>query len=106
LLLDVHWAGIRYGLLATPHWVDGAIDFVRRIARQRLEITFGEERLRCLERAIRKAVQKVNLFQKVLIPTAEAEIRRIRVALADADRTAVVQSKIFKARHVRAESRL
>lgn len=102
VLAAVRWADARYGLLAKPPWVDSALDEVRALVRQRLEIAFAEERVRRLDAAIRKVVQRVNLFQKVLVPGARAEIQRIRIALADAERAAVVRSKIFKARHAHA----
>jgi V/A-type H+-transporting ATPase subunit D len=43
-----------------------------------------------------KVTQRVNLFDKVLIPQAEANIRRILVYLGDAERAAVVGAKIAK----------
>ena len=82
--------------------MDGALEDVRALVRQRLEIAFAEERVRRLDAAFRKVVQRVNLFQKVLVPEARAEIQRIRIVLADVERAAVVRSKIFKARHARA----
>jgi len=39
----------------------------------------------------------VNLFEKVLIPQARENISRIQIHLADAERAAVVRSKIMKA---------
>jgi V/A-type H+-transporting ATPase subunit D len=40
--------------------------------------------------------QRVNLFEKVLIPRARKSIQRIRVYLSDEERAAVVRSKIAK----------
>jgi V/A-type H+-transporting ATPase subunit D len=57
--------------------------------------------VRRIDHAILKVVQRINLFQKVLLPHARAEIQRIGIALADAERSAVVISKIFKARRQR-----
>jgi V/A-type H+-transporting ATPase subunit D len=101
ILAEIYWSKTDYSLLATPHWVDGAIDVIRQMTRQRLEVVFATERVRRIDRAIRVVVQRVNLFQKVLLPTAKSEIQRIRIALADAERAAVVRSKIFKSRHER-----
>ena len=53
-------------------------------------ITHGHSNL--VERAAR-------LFDKVIIPTARRNIARIQVALADAERAAVVRSKFAKAKH-------
>jgi V/A-type H+-transporting ATPase subunit D len=101
VLADIHWVRLQYGLLAKPHWFDGALEMVRRIAHLRLEVSFAEERVRRIDHAILKVVQRINLFQKVLLPHARAEIQRIGIALADAERSAVVISKIFKARRQR-----
>ena len=91
-----------YGLLARPHWVDAVVAEVRRAAELRLRLQVDRERVRRLEFAVRRTTQRVNLFDKVLIPTAQRNIKRIEIALADAERAAVVRSKIAKAKHARA----
>ena len=48
--------------------------------------------------AVRRITQRVNLFEKVLIPQADTNIQRIQIYLADAERAAVVRSKIAKAK--------
>ena len=48
---------------------------------------------------MRKVTQRVNLFEKVLIPRTREQIRRIRIYLSDAERAAVVRSKIAKRKH-------
>jgi V/A-type H+/Na+-transporting ATPase subunit D len=49
-----------------------------------------------LDAAVTKVAQRVNLFDKVLVPRANANIRRIDIALGDLERAAVVNSKIAK----------
>ena len=56
-----------------------------------------------LNDAVRRITQRVNLFEKVLIPQAEENIQRIRIFLSDAERTAVVRSKIAKAKRQHAD---
>ena len=51
-----------------------------------------------LNDAVRRITQRVNLFEKVLIPQAEKKIHRIKIYLADTERAAVVRSKIAKAK--------
>jgi V/A-type H+-transporting ATPase subunit D len=60
------------------------------------------ERVRRLEKATRRIQQRVNLFEKVLIPGTRQNARRIRIFLGDTQRAAVVRSKIAKARRIRA----
>jgi V/A-type H+-transporting ATPase subunit D len=58
-----------------------------------------------LGEAVRKITQRVNLFEKVLIPTTEKNILRIRIYLGDAERAAVVRSKIVKTKRQQKSSR-
>jgi V/A-type H+-transporting ATPase subunit D len=47
---------------------------------------------------VRRITQRVNLFEKVLIPNAKRDIARIQIFLSDVERAAVVTSKIAKAK--------
>lgn len=87
-----------YGRLTKPHWVDRALSLLEEALRLRIQCEIAQDRLALLEAAVRKITQRVNLFEKVLIPRAEAAIRRIRIKLSDSERAAVVTSKIAKAR--------
>lgn len=53
-------------------------------------------RLAALEGAVKAITQRVNLFDKVLIPRASANVRRIRIHLSDAEMASVTRSKIAK----------
>jgi V/A-type H+-transporting ATPase subunit D len=46
----------------------------------------------------------VNLFEKVLIPKAEQNIRKIVIFLSDQERAAVVRSKIAKNKSLEKQS--
>ncbi len=85
-----------YALLAKPHWVDAVAVRMERFLTLRLLAEVQEERLRRLDEAVRRLTQRVNLFEKVLIPRTREDIRRIRIHLADAERARVVQAKIAK----------
>jgi V/A-type H+-transporting ATPase subunit D len=56
----------------------------------------ADQRVERFEHATRRITQRVNLFEKVLIPRAEENIRRIVIFLSDQERAAVVRSKIAK----------
>ena len=88
-----------YGMLTRPHWIDGVVDAVRRLVDLDVETEAATRRLLRLERAVRRLTQRVNLFEKVLIPTTQRNIARIQIALADAERAAVVRAKIAKRKH-------
>ncbi len=95
---NVAFAVIEYSILGKPPWVDFLVVKLQRLAEDRVILQVLEERVRRLERAYRRITQRVNLFEKMLIPEALDNIRRIRIFLSDAERAAVVRSKMMKAR--------
>ncbi|GGB99604.1 ATP synthase subunit D [Marinobacterium zhoushanense] len=94
----------QHSRLALPAWVDRALDLAERRLQLELALQVEQERLARLEAALRKTTQRLNLFDKVLIPRAERHIRRIRIALSDAERAGVVRAKIAKGKRLRAAS--
>ncbi len=102
VLKDARVRVLPYSPFARPHWVDAAAEAVSEAVVLKVRVRIAEERLARLEEAVRTVTQRVNLFDKVLIPRTEAEIRRIRVFLGDAEKAAVVRSKIAKRKHAAA----
>jgi V/A-type H+/Na+-transporting ATPase subunit D len=92
--VEVHRAA--YSRLVRPHWVDAVADRLAEAIRLRIEAEIARERLGLLEAAVVKITQRVNLFEKVLVPQTLDNIRRINVFLGDAERSAVVGAKIAK----------
>jgi V/A-type H+/Na+-transporting ATPase subunit D len=88
-----------YGYLEKPHWVDRLSDELTSMLELHVHLTVERRRVALLEEAVRKVTQRVNLFEKVLIPRAKEHIRKIRIYLSDAERAAVVRSKIAKRKH-------
>jgi V/A-type H+-transporting ATPase subunit D len=91
-----------YSPLVRPHWVDAVADRLRDAIRARLELQVAEKRVAALDVAVTRTSQRVNLFEKVLGPQAKENIKRIMVALGDAERAAVVNAKISKNKRERA----
>lgn len=87
-----------YSTLAKPFWVDTLVEYLQKMSTLRIRERVEQERESRLDEAVRKITQRVNLFEKVLIPTAQKNILRIRIYLGDAERAAVVRSKIVKAK--------
>jgi V/A-type H+-transporting ATPase subunit D len=85
-----------YGFLVRPHWVDVVATRLKEVILLRLEIRVAELQAELLDKAVTKVTQRVNLFDKVLIPRAASNMRRIQIALGDMERAAVVNSKIAK----------
>lgn len=85
-----------YSFLGKPHWVDRVVADLRRMAELRLRRQVERRRLALLEEAVKKVTQRVNLFEKVLIPRATENIKKIKIFLGDAERAAVINSKLAK----------
>jgi len=85
-----------YSLLATPPWVDTLVQRLKDATEQRLRAEIAGKRLNTLKIAVRRITQRVNLFEKILIPTAKQNIQKIRIFLGDAERANVVTSKLAK----------
>ncbi len=88
-----------YSMLGKPHWFDLIFVKLQELSRAEIIVTIFEERVRRLERARLKVMQRINLFEKILIPETLQNIKRIQIVMADAERAAVVRSKLAKARH-------
>ena len=88
-----------YSLLTKPAWVDVAVVRLKDAAQSRIEVTIAAERVRILDRAVRRVTQRVNLFDRILIPSAKDNIKRIQIFLGDIERDAVVRSKIAKGKN-------
>ena len=85
-----------YSRLATPPWVDALVQRLKEAAEQRIRAEIAGERQRILQIQVRRITQRVNLFEKILIPTAKQNIQKIRIFLGDAERASVVTSKLAK----------
>jgi V/A-type H+-transporting ATPase subunit D len=100
-LIEVKCRVAEYSMLAKPHWVDMLVEQLKQMVEQQTRIEVAAERVRLLEHAERRITQRVNLFDKILIPTAKKNIQKIQIYLADAERAAVVRSKITKKMRLR-----
>ena len=106
LLKQIHCTVADYSLLAKPAWVDVLVERLKDAAELRTQVLVAIERARILEYQEKRVTQRVNLFDKILIPTARRNIQRIQIFLGDAERAAVVRSKIAKAKQARQRDRL
>ena len=91
-----------------PAWLPEVGQAVRELGELLHELDQRAQRMAAIEAALRQTVQRVNLFEQVLVPRARAEIRAIQVYLADAERTAIVRAKQGRAlvhRRMQAQAR-
>jgi V/A-type H+-transporting ATPase subunit D len=104
VLEDVVFRQPTYSLFSTPAWVDRALLDLREVNRRQAERDVLERQYDRLHRELVKIVQRVNLFEKVKIPSARENIRRIRIHLGDEMTAAVGRAKIAKGKISESES--
>ncbi len=85
-----------YSLLSKPHWVDLLVILLKEMLELKVRLKIDKKRVEILQQAVKKVTQRVNLFDKVLIPRTQKKIRKIRIFLSDTERAAVVRAKITK----------
>ena len=93
---DVAFPEARYSLFGTPPWVDQALADLRERSRRQAMLEVLEQQERLLLGELTRIIQRVNLFEKIMIPDAREAIRRIRIKLGDEMTDAVGRSKIAK----------
>jgi V/A-type H+-transporting ATPase subunit D len=103
-LRGVEFDMVDYSLLATPFWIDNLVTCLKEVVTYRIRLNVYRERVSRMQTAVRRITQRVNLFDKVLIPNAKRNMARIEIFLADVGRAAVVTSKIAKAKRARASA--
>jgi V/A-type H+-transporting ATPase subunit D len=95
-----------YSPLATPAWLDILVQRLKDAKTCRLRAEIAAQRLDILRLQLRRITQRVNLFDKILIPTAHSNIQRIRIYLGETERAAVVTSKLAKSKQLQQRNAL
>ena len=85
-----------YSRFLMPPWVDALVQRLKDAAEQRVRAKIAAERVKIIDVAVRRVTQRVNLFDKILIPGAQKNIKRIQIFLGEAERSAVINSKLAK----------
>ncbi|MFQ5728991.1 MAG: V-type ATP synthase subunit D [Waddliaceae bacterium] len=87
---------VEYSLYDTPPWLENVIAGLRAVATARAQVVVAEEKKEALEKELRLVSIRVNLFEKVLIPRALRNIKKIKVFLGDQELAAVSRAKVAK----------
>lgn len=95
-LKDLRFKKVDYSFFRKPSWIDGLIGLLQEVCRLNLEKKVARRRVSLLRDELRTTTQRVNLFDKVLIPSTRDNIREIDIALSDMERAGVVRAKIAK----------
>ena len=96
VLEDIEFAVAEYNLLDKPLWLDIAVSTMKKDIRLELELKYMREQMRRLRNEMQTTSQRVNLFEKIKIPEAKSNIKKIGVYLGDQQTAAVVRGKISK----------
>lgn len=97
----IDFAPYEYSLFETPIWADSAILGIRNLVSSNVAVDVAKEKKEILENELREVSIRVNLFEKILIPRANRNIKKIKVFLGDLQLAAVSQAKIAKTKIVR-----
>lgn len=95
-LVSIDFAPFEYNLFITPPWADAVVIGLRAMVESMIKISIGEEKKKALEKELREVSIRVNLFEKILIPRAISNIKKIKVFLGDQLLAAVSQAKVAK----------
>ncbi|HQH50170.1 MAG TPA: V-type ATP synthase subunit D [Candidatus Cloacimonadota bacterium] len=87
-----------YDLFSAPSWYLDGIGMVKELATLQIEREFFIRKMHILERVRKKTTQKVNLYEKVQIPTFETSILKIKRFLEDEENLSKAAQKILKER--------
>lgn len=85
-----------YSLFDTPVWYESAIEGVKRLLTFKEQIKVAEMKKGALAKELREVSIRVNLFEKIMIPRAKENIKRIKIFLGDQQLAAVSQAKVSK----------
>ncbi len=85
-----------YDILTAPFWLERGIAALEESIKLNITISALEESIRKLQYELQVTIQRVNLFDQILIPRAKENIRKIRIFLGDQQTASVVRGKIAK----------
>lgn len=92
-----------YSVYETPWWIDDAVAILKNIAELSLKIDNTRVNIEKINSELEVTNQRINLFEKRLIPESEENIRKIRIFLGDQQVAAVCRGKLTKSKNEKKE---
>lgn len=86
----------QYFFFDTSVWLESGIHGVKQLIGTREELAVLQEKKALLEKELREVSIRVNLFEKIMIPRTQDNIKRIKIFLGDQQLAAVSQAKVAK----------
>jgi V/A-type H+/Na+-transporting ATPase subunit D len=93
---SVVFEDVNYSLYDTPFWTGSTIKQLKDLVIMRERINVLQEKKKAIEKDLKDVSIRVNLFEKILIPRSERNIRKIKTFLGDQELAAVSQAKVAK----------
>lgn len=97
---SVEFVEFKPNFFGNPLWVGMGLEKLKSVVEAKIRHRIIELQYQAISKELRKATQKVNLFEKVLIPQTKSGIKRIKIALGDEQVAQVVRGKIAKKKQV------
>jgi len=84
-----------------PTWLLFIIPELRILVEKHIEINIIQKQYDLITKELKKSTQKVNLFEKILIPETQDAIKRIKIFLGDEEVAAVGRAKTAKNKNIK-----
>jgi len=98
LFKGISFEDVDYDLMEYPFWVDEGIETIKTFVAMNAEIDILKQQEEIIQEELRTTVQRINLFDKILIPQTRENLRKIRIFLGDQQTASVVRGKIAKSK--------
>jgi V/A-type H+-transporting ATPase subunit D len=96
VLEHVSFQGWAINFFDAPCWLAMVSDDLKALVIKNIKIQIIKKQYELISKELKKATQKVNLFEKVLIPETKSAIKRINIVLGDEQVAAVGRAKTAK----------
>ena len=98
VLQNIEFTIAPYNLFSAPSWFPDGMQMLKELSRLQIEASFFIRKMQILEQVRKKTTQKVNLYEKVQIPSYQAAILKIKRYLEDEENLSKAGQKILKSR--------
>ncbi len=96
ILKEIDFEEKLYDFMEYPYWIDEGLKALKKAVLLKIELKILHEQHDIITEELNTTVQRINLFEKVKIPEAKENIRKIQIFLGDQQTASVVCGKISK----------
>ena len=92
----VKFYNFAFSYLVVPFWFLKSIAYFKNLIELKVKIYVLLKQLLLLNKELKKVTQRVNIFEKILIPETEMAIKKIKVFLEDEKIALICRGKVAK----------